>query len=119
MPAPRNDIALTAEQSAFWAEFRRLNPQAPDGPADVFAFDDNAAGAAFCAHAVLTGDKSATSALSLDLVPPEPGTLEMVTELDGSPRAVIAVTRTDFVAFGDVDRAFARAEGDGSLKAWR
>ncbi|MEM7057801.1 MAG: methyltransferase domain-containing protein [Pseudomonadota bacterium] len=112
---------VSPAQRDFWSAFREINPAAPVTPAAVFAFDDNPKGAAFCAHAVLTGDKTATSMLSLDAAmdPPRPGTFEMVTEFEGSPRAVIGIDRVDQVAFGAVDVDFARAEGDGSLKAWR
>lgn len=103
--------------ASFWAAFRATH-SGPETPAAVFAFDDNPEGAAFCAAAVLSGEKTATSALASD-APPVPGTLEIVTEHDGTPRAVIRITRIDTIPFGAVDDAFARAEGDGSLAAWR
>ncbi len=108
-----------ARTRAFWQAFLAATPGAdPARLTAVFAFDDNPEGAAFCAAAVLDGRKTATS--SLDSGPlPRPGDLEIVTEHDGTPRAVIRITRVDRVAFGAVDEAFAVAEGDGSLAAWR
>lgn len=120
---PLND----ARHAAFWAEFRALLPGDSDAPAEptgVFSFDDNARGSAECALAVLEGRKVATSALALPFDRgedrfPEPGDHEIVTLFDGAPYAVIRVSHWDRTRFGDVDEAFAIAEGDGSLEAWR
>lgn len=122
--APPPYVALTLAAARFWADAIRAHPEIDAGRlTGVFAFDDNAEGAAFCAAAVLSGEKIATSALAADFGPdrpePLPGDLEIVTEFDGTPRALIAYTAIDRVRFGDVDEAFARAEGDGCLAAWR
>ncbi len=110
----------------FWAELRAAQPgdsEIQSEPAGVFSFDDNERGAAECALAVLEGRKTATSALALpfdrgDDRFPQPGDHEIVTLFDGTPYAVIRMTRWDRVRFGDVDEAFAIAEGDGSLASW-
>lgn len=112
--------------AAFWADFRAALPgdsDAPTDPTGVFSFDDNERGAAECALGVLEDRKTATSALALpfDLGQdrfPEPGDHEIVTLFDGTPYAVIKMTHWDRVRFGDVDQAFAEAEGDGTLDAW-
>ena len=96
---------------------------APALPTGVFSFDDNERGAAECALAILEGRKTATSALALpfDLGDdrfPEPGDHEIVTLFDGTPYAVIRFSRWDRIRFGDVDQAFAQAEGDETLDAW-
>lgn len=117
---------LSPMVEAFWAGFLATRPDpAADRAslADVFAFDDNAEGAAFCARAVLSGAKTATSALAApydagEQPCPKPGDLNIVTELDGTPRAVIEITAVDRIAFGAVDEAFAIAEGDGALASW-
>lgn len=100
---------------AFWAEARLDTHRLKDcGP-----FDDNPEGAAFCVRAILTGTKTATSALAATARDYAIGDLEIVTEFDGTPRAVIEITGTDLILFGAVDHAFAKAEGDGTVAAWR
>jgi uncharacterized protein YhfF len=121
---PRRRAALTPAAAEFWALAVAARPDIDAGRlTGAFAFDDNAAGAAECAAAVLSGGKTATSALAADFGPHRPaprvGDIEIVTGHDGTPRAVIAYTRIDRVRFGDVDAAFARAEGDGGLAGWR
>lgn len=113
--------------AAFWAVFRSSLPgdsTVPEQPSGVFSFDDNERGAAECALAVLEDRKTATSALALPFDRgedrfPEPGDHEIVTLFDGTPYAVIRIERWDRIRFGDVDEAFAVAEGDGTLDAWR
>lgn len=121
---PRQPVALTPTIAEFWAQAIAAHPDIdPDKLTDVFAFDDNPDGAAFCAAAVLTGEKTATSALPADFGPDQPvprvGDLAIITEHDITPRAVIAYTHVDRVRFGDVDAGFAIAEGDGGLAGWR
>ncbi|NQW09798.1 MAG: ASCH domain-containing protein [Alphaproteobacteria bacterium] len=111
----------------FWEDFLATRPDPETDRQrlhDVFAFDDNPEGAAFCAAAVIAGDKVATSGLlamydAEGRSHPVPGDLEIVTEFDGTPRAVIGIERVDSAPYGAIDAAFARAEGDGSLTAWR
>ena len=52
---------------------------------------------------------------------PRVGDAEIVVDADGEPLAVVEVTEVRTVAFGEVDEAFARAEGEGdrSLSWWR
>jgi uncharacterized protein YhfF len=105
---------------AFWQAFL----EGRDGPApeltEVFAFDDNAEGAAVCAAGVLSGGKTASSSLAADYpVPPRPGDHAVVTELDGTPRAVIEYLSVGRMRFDEADEAFARAEGDGTLANWQ
>lgn len=117
-------VPLTPALAEFWDQALSAHPELDRNRlTGVFAFDDNPEGAAFCAAAVVSGEKTATSALAAEFGPdhpaPRPGDLEIVTEFDGAPRAVIAYTAIDRIRFGDVDEAFARAEGDGTLAAWR
>lgn len=116
MPSPTDPRV-----ASFWQAYLALLPPETARaarPGAVFAFDDNPAGAAFCVRAVLSGEKTATSQLAAE-DPPELGALEIVTEHDGTPRAVIRIAALDRCRFGDVDEDFARAEGDGTLAAWR
>ncbi len=107
--------------AAFWAGYLASLPAAEARASrlsGVFFFDDTPQGAALCAAAVLSGGKTATSALA-DGPAPAPGDLEIVTEHDGTPRAVIRIGHVDYTTFGAVDEDFARAEGDGTLASWR
>ena len=117
---------MTPKVRKFWSRFlaTRPDPEADRGHLRaVFAFDDNAEGADFCANAVLAGEKTATSTLAADFDGdhrrPEPGDLEIVTFFDGAPCAVIRFTHVDTAAFGAIDETFASEEGDGSLASWR
>ena len=110
----------------FWAEFRASLPgdsKVPAEPNGVFSFDDNERGAAESALAVLEDRKTATSALALPFDSgedrfPQPGDYEVVTLYDGTPYAIIRMSHWDRIRFGDVDPAFAIADGNGSLDQW-
>lgn len=53
--------------------------------------------------------------------PPEVGDRQVIVDWDGEPRAVIEMTDVSVVPFDEVDREFAREEGEGdlSLDYWR
>ena len=75
---------------------------------------------------VLHGPKRATAGLacSSDALPqtaPVPGGYSIVTEIDGTPRAVIRTTGLERRKFCDVDAAFAwdEGEGDRTLDDWK
>ncbi|MCB7137878.1 ASCH domain-containing protein [Cellulosimicrobium marinum] len=94
-------------------------------PPPAWSFGDNPALADSLLEAVLSGAKTSTSS-SLweydDQTPvPEKGELSILLDGEGHPRALIRTTAVDIVPFGEVDEAFAAAEGedDGSLEAWR
>ena len=117
------DPATDPRVRAIWQAFL-AGRDGRDGPAptltEIFAFDDNAEGAAVCAAGVLSGEKMATSSLAADYpVPPRPGDHAVVAELDGTPRAVIEYLSVGRMRFDEADEAFARAEGDGTLANWQ
>lgn len=75
---------------------------------------------------VLDGTKTATASLASDYAAedeplPEPGTLGIVTDGAGTPRALVATTAVRVVPFAEVDEEHARLEGEGdrSLASWR
>lgn len=75
---------------------------------------------------VLDGTKTATSSAREDYEPggeplPEPGTMGIVLDGAGWPRALIVITSVSVVAFDQVDEQHARAEGEGdrTLAHWR
>ena len=112
--------------STLWTAYRAENEGAPELPAAVFHFCDNAEDAAICLDLVLKGKKRATAAslaeLELSGSPvPQVGDLSVVTDFDGVAHGIIRTTQVDIRAFDDVDGEFAAAEGegDGSLEWWR
>lgn len=75
---------------------------------------------------LLAGTKTATASALWDYQaeggePPEPGTLGIVLDGSGRPRALIATTEVRVVRFDEVDAEHARLEGEGdlSLGYWR
>lgn len=75
---------------------------------------------------VLSGDKTATASALWDYEAegaplPEVGALSIVVDGSGHPRALIATTDVQVVAFNDVpaEHAEAEGEGNGSLESWR
>lgn len=75
---------------------------------------------------VLAGTKTATSSARWDYEAeeedlPEEGTLGIVVDGSGTPRALLVTTRVRVVPFDQVDAAHAEAEGEGdrSLEYWR
>lgn len=75
---------------------------------------------------VLAGTKTATAGALWDYEAegeplPEVGTLSIVLDGTGTPRAVLSTTQVDVVSFDQVDAEHARLEGEGdlSLDYWR
>lgn len=109
-----------------WSEFRARNHDAPEHPSAVFHFCDNADDAATCLALVLEGKKRATAASLAELELfghpiPQVGDYSVITDFDGTARAIVRTTGVEIKAFDEVDAGFAReeGEGDGSLEWWR
>lgn len=75
---------------------------------------------------VLAGTKTATAGALDDYVAegeplPQVGTLAILLDGSGNPRALIETTRVDVVPFGEVDaeHAYLEGEDDRSLESWR
>jgi uncharacterized protein YhfF len=75
---------------------------------------------------VLEGTKTATTSSLADYEAegealPEPGTLSILVDSSGHPRALLVTTEVRVARFEEVDEEHARleGEGDGSLAAWR
>jgi uncharacterized protein YhfF len=111
----------------FWREFlATTNIQDADTRFhDVTHADDSMASMADAVQQILSGDKTAGSALLADYEatgrepPPRRGLSILVDESD-SPIAVLETLESTITRFSDVDDAFARAHGQGqSLKSWR
>lgn len=90
----------------------------------TWAFGDDAAGDALLAL-VLDGTKTAMTSARDDYVGeeqlPERGTMSILLDAAGHPRALVATTSVSVVPFDQVDEEHARAEGEGdrTLASWR
>lgn len=119
-----NDLAAI---EALWNTFKDENPayrQAETPP--CYYFCDNKKDADDCAELVGRGIKQATThALSWFQTNkealPAPGDLAIVTDWDGTPRAIIKTTKVEIVQFKDITPEYAAIEGEGdkSLAYWK
>ncbi len=95
-------------------------------PPPAWSFGDSAELADELLALVLSGGKTATSSVLVEYEVagepvPAPGSLSIVLDGAGEPRALIRVTAVDVVPFDDVTAEFAEAEGEGdrTLRFWR
>lgn len=109
----------------FWKTFCRAAKLSEATQYQTWHFGDSAGLAHELIELVLSGPKRATAGLArvLDATPNVPiaGVYSVVTEVDGTPRAVIRTTTVDRRKFRDVDAAFAwdEGEGDRTLEDWK
>jgi uncharacterized protein YhfF/GNAT superfamily N-acetyltransferase len=108
-----------------WAQFCRAASLPPDTPYQAWYFGDSPALAHELAELILHGPKRATAGLAevndgLPDVKPLAGGYSVITEHDGTPRAVIRTTSLERRPFREVDAAFAwdEGEGDRTLADW-
>jgi uncharacterized protein YhfF len=114
--------ALCAE---FWQDFRSTDEEGrlPVRAFDICQIGDDRAAGDHGATLVLSGVKTATSALPeefADVLPFE-GALTILTDGSGAPVAVFRTTRVRIMPFSAVDAQFARdyGEWDHTLETWR
>ena len=95
-------------------------------PPPAWSFGDSPEQADALLALVLDGTKTATTSALRDYEAddeplPEPGTMGILLDGSGHPRALVEVTEVTVVPFEEVTEEHARAEGegDGSLAAWR
>jgi uncharacterized protein YhfF len=92
---------------------------------DVTHADDSMASMTDAVQQILSGDKTAGSALLADYeatgrVPPPRRGLSILLDGSDAPVAVLETMEAIIAPFADMDDAFARAHGPGqSLKSWR
>lgn len=117
---------MTPSARQLWNRYREIDPAAGALPYEAFHFCDNQADADTCADLVARGIKRATACSLAELKlegrrQPERGDLSVVTDWHGEAVAVIRTTEVIVRRLGEVDAAFARAEGegDGTLEWWR
>ena len=121
-----NTHAADTRIDAFWREFCAATNRAPETPYQAWHFGDSPQLAHELVELVIHGPKRATAGLAetnekLPQVAPVPGGLSVLTEFDGTPRAVIRTTWLDTRPFCEVDRLFAwdEGEGDRTLADWK
>ena len=121
-----NTVRKDARIAAFWNEFCLAAGVPAETPYQAWHFGDSAALAHELAELVIRGPKRATAGLAaaFDVLPhaaPVPGGYSVITEFDGTPRAVIRTVRLDTRPFRDVDADFAwdEGEGDRTLADWQ
>lgn len=110
----------------YWAEFCRACGVADATPYQAYYFGDSDELAHELVELVVTGDKRATTTLlwSVERYPalaPVAHGYGVLTEHDGSPRAVVRTRSLEVCAFDQVDAQYAWEEGEGdrSLATWR
>ncbi len=95
-------------------------------PPPAWAFGGSAEEADELLRLVLDGTKTATASALLDYEAeggalPEVGSLSILLDGRGHPRALVSTTEVEVVPFDEVDEEHARLEGEGdrSLAHWR
>ena len=121
-----NLVPKDARVQAAWAAFCRAHGVDEATPYQAWYFGDSAELAHELIELVVHGPKRGTANLkwAIDRNPdlaPIPNGYNLVTEHDGTPRAVLRTTDIEERPFDQVDEAFAwhEGEGDRSLAYWR
>jgi uncharacterized protein YhfF/GNAT superfamily N-acetyltransferase len=120
-----NSVERSPVVEDYWRKFCVATGLDPSTPYQAWYFGDSAELAHELVELVLHGPKRATAGLSefndqMPLVKPVAGGYSVLTERDGTPRAVIRTTVLERRAFAEVDAAFAwdEGEGDRTLADW-
>lgn len=121
-----NSVAKDARVDAYWRGFCAQVRLPPETEYQAWYFGDTPALAHELVEVVLRGPKRATAGLAhvndtLPQVKPVDGGYSVLTEVDGTPRAVVRTTRLERRPFAEVDAAFAwdEGEGDRTLADWK
>ena len=120
-----NTVPHDDRVSAFWSDFCHQASIDVATPYQAWFFGDSPQLAHELAELVIHGPKRATAGLaaSFEKIPhaaPVTGGYSVVTEFDGTPRAVIRTVRLETRPFRQVDAQFAwdEGEGDRTLTDW-
>lgn len=110
----------------FWSAYCRASKLSGSTPYQAWYFGDSPQLARELVELVLHGPKRATAGLGFvaDALPHTaavPDGYSVVTEIDGTPRAVLRTTGLERRKFSEVDAAFAwdEGEGDRTLDDWK
>ncbi len=121
-----NSVERSPAVQRFWIDFCVAGGLSPSTPVQAWHFGDSAALAHELVELVLHGPKRATTGLSefndrMPQVTPVAGGYSVLTEHDGTPRAVIRTTALERRPFAEVDASFAwdEGEGDRTFAKWK
>ena len=121
-----NSVERTPAVRDYWRTFCVATGLDPATPYQAWYFGDTSRLAHDLVELVLHGPKRATAGLSevndaLPQLKPVAGGYSVLTEHEGTPRAVIRTTLLDRRPFAEVDAAFAwdEGEGDRTLADWK
>ena len=121
-----NAVERSPQVRRFWRDFCVATGLSADTPYQAWYFGDSSELAHELVELVLHGPKRATAGLSEfndqnPRVKPVSGGYSVLTERDGTPRAVIRSTVLERRPFAEVDAAFAwdEGEGDRTLADWK
>jgi uncharacterized protein YhfF/ribosomal protein S18 acetylase RimI-like enzyme len=121
-----NSVAKSAAVQRYWHDFCIATGLDQSTPYQAWYFGDTPTLAHKLVELVLHGPKRATAGLAefndqMPDVKPVAGGYSVLTEHDGTPRAVIRTTDLQRRPFIDVDSAFAwdEGEGDRTLADWK
>ncbi len=125
-PLPDNSVERSPQIERYWRDFCIATGLPTTTAYQAWYFGDSAPMAHELVELVLHGPKRATAGLSefndqMPQVKPVSGGYSVVTEHDGTPRAVIRTTVLERRPFAEVDAAFAwdEGEGDRTLADWK
>jgi uncharacterized protein YhfF/GNAT superfamily N-acetyltransferase len=121
-----NAVRKDGAVAKFWTAYCGLAGLPTATPCQTWYFGDTPALAHELVELVLRGPKRATAGLAWfndehPDVSPVPHGYSVITEFDGSPRAVVRTAQLDRLPFHAVDASFAcdEGEGDRTLADWR
>jgi len=121
-----NSVKRTPAVRDYWRRFCVATGLDPATPSQAWYFGDTPKLAHELVELVLSGPKRATAGLSevndtLPQVKPVAGGYSVLTEHNGTPRAVIRTTVLERRLFAEVDAEFAwdEGEGDRTLADWK
>lgn len=115
---------MSQQAARYWNEFRTETGKGEVEPFDVFKIGDSVESANAGAALVLSGRKTATSALPEEFDgsrPPHKGDLSIIADGHDHPVAVVETTEAIIKPFAEASEDFAHAYGewDGTLGTWR
>jgi uncharacterized protein YhfF/ribosomal protein S18 acetylase RimI-like enzyme len=123
--SPDNTVEKSPAVAAYWTRYCRAAALPESTPYQAWYFGDSASMSRELADLVVHGPKRATAGAAWvnELAPhaaPVPDGYSVVTEADGTPRAVIRTVWLDTRPLAEVDAQFAwdEGEGDRSLPDW-
>jgi uncharacterized protein YhfF len=127
--APETSMVIGPGARTLWRQYLQASSAAVDADQrfyEVFRIGDTEASATAGAEEILSGVKTATSALLFEYeasgrVPPTAGALSIVENGRRDPVCIVETTEVVILPFSEVDAGFARdyGEWDGSLATWQ